>query len=670
MKAIDWAIVAGFLCALAMSAWSMRRYAGSVSGFLSANRLAGRYLLTVSYNMAQVGVITLVWYFQLGYDVGFTQYWWGYLEGPALIVLAATGWVIYRFRETRAMTLAQFFEMRYSKRFRVFGGLVAFVSGILNYAIFPGVTARFFVAMLGLPERFDLLGAAVPTFPAVMAALLAFAVFMVFAGGMLAVLVTDFFQGVFCFCTFVTVCWWVLLRFPWLQLEETMLMLPAGTSMLNPLGLDAERNFGVVYWLISAFTLFYACRAWQGDQGYNSAARDAHEARMGQLLNGWRYRTLMLVTVLLPLAVRAFLTHPEHAEASAGLQQLIAAQPTEALQAEMRVPLALGVMLPTGMLGLVVAAMLGAAISTDEAYLHSWASIFVQDVVLPFRRRPMSPRAQLLLLKGAVLAVAAFAFLFSLRWQPGEYVAMYGALTGSIFVAGGGAAIIGGLYTRWGTAGGAWAAMLAGIGIAVPGLVVLNAPTAWVEALGSPEPPVPAAVAHAFGWVRANVTGMELSFVAMMASCTAYVAASLAGGVRRFDLDRMLHRGAWRVEGDAALDEAPASFWQRIGFDRQYRGWDRFVAWITLAWPLAFTLLFLVGTPWLLWRRAQGNPVTDLEWSAWWRAWSWFILAASTVVMVWFTAGGIRDYLRLRRDLRDFRPDAADDGSVRDGVDA
>ena len=227
MQLLDWIIVVAFLVALALSAWSMRRHANTVSGFLSANRLAGRYLLTVSYNMAQVGVITLVWYFQVGYDVGFTQYWWGYMEGPSLILLAVTGWVIYRFRETRAMTLAQFFEMRYSRRFRIFSGIVAFISGILNYAIFPGVTARFFMAMLGMPDQFELLGATFPTFPAVMVALLSFAVFLVFAGGMLAVLVTDFFQGVFCFCTFVVVCYWVLLKFPWLKLEETMMMLPA-----------------------------------------------------------------------------------------------------------------------------------------------------------------------------------------------------------------------------------------------------------------------------------------------------------------------------------------------------------------------------------------------------------------------------------------------------------
>jgi SSS family solute:Na+ symporter len=666
MQLLDWVIVVAFLAALAGSAWSMRRHATSVSGFLSANRLAGRYLLTVSYNMAQVGVITLVWYFQLGYDVGFTQYWWGYLEGPSLILLAITGWVIYRFRETRAMTLAQFFEMRYSKRFRIFSGLVAFVSGILNYAIFPGVTARFFIAMLGMPDHFGLLGMTFPTFPAVMIGLLTFAVFLVFAGGMLAVLVTDFFQGVFCFCTFVTVCYWVLLKFPWLQLEQTMMMLPAGKSMLNPLGLQDEQNFNVVYWLISAFILFYACRAWQGDQGYNSAARDAHEARMGQLLNGWRYRTLMLVTVLIPLAVRAFLTHPEHAAAAAPLKDLIAAQPTQALQAEMRVPLALGVMLPTGLLGLVVAAMLGAAISTDEAYLHSWASIFVQDVELPFRKKPMAPRAQLLLLKAAVLGVALFAFCFSLWYEPGIYIAMFAALSASIFVAGGGAAIIGGLYTRWGTTAGAWGAMLAGMTLCILGVVVTNAKQEWVDAWRAADAAAPLRAWGDFcAWTRTNLNGQVISFIAMMASCAAYVGFSLAGGVKRFDLDRLLHRGKYRVEGDAALDEAPQTFWEKIGFDSQYKGWDRFVAWITLSWPLFFTALFCVGTPWLLWRKSDGRAVTDEAWSGFWQAWSWFILAASTVVMVWFTVGGIRDYRRLRRDLREFRADAADDGTVR-----
>ena len=88
LATVDWLIVIGFVVALALSAWSMREHARSVSGFLSANRLAGRYLLTVSYNMAQVGIITLVWYFQQYYDAGFTSIWWGLVENPLMIVIA------------------------------------------------------------------------------------------------------------------------------------------------------------------------------------------------------------------------------------------------------------------------------------------------------------------------------------------------------------------------------------------------------------------------------------------------------------------------------------------------------------------------------------------------------------------------------------------------------
>jgi hypothetical protein len=32
--------------------------------------------------------------------------------------------------------------------------------------------------------------------------------------------------------------------------------------------------------------------------------------------------------------------------------------------------------------------------------------------------------------------------------------------------------------------------------------------------------------------------------------------------------------------------------------------------------------------------------------------------------MVWFSIGGIRDYVRLRRDLRSYRADESDDGRV------
>ncbi len=672
-SALDWSIVLGFVVVLIATALYANRLARGVAGFLSADRCAGRYLVTVAYNMAQVGVITLVWYFQLGYDVGFTQIWWGYFEGPSLILLAITGWVIYRFRETRAMTLAQFFELRYSKKFRVMSGIVAFVSGIVNYGIFPGVTARFFMALCGMPERFIVDGAEFQTFPIVMLMLLGLGIFMIFAGGMVSIIMTDFLQGVFCFGSFVFICFWLLAQFPWPVLERAMLSMPDGTSFVDPFNLSKEKNFDVLYWAISAFILFYAARAWQGDQGYNSAPINAHEARMAQILNGWRYRVLMLVTIVIPLAVRAFLTQPEYADAAASVHVALEQIPSESLRAEMRTPLAMALMLPTGILGLFIAAMLGAAVSTDEAYLHSWGSIFIQDVILPFRKRPFDPRTHIRLLKLAALGVAVFAFTFSMLYEPNQYIAMFAALTASVFVGGAGVAIIGGLYWKRGSTQGAWAGMLTGMIIAMVGVVVNQFSPKELQYMstGGPEMVLPATIGL---WLRTTFTGQELSFIGMLAAIGVYVSVSLLGPRTDFNLDRMLNRGRWRVEGDASIDAdieaAPRTLLEKLGMDRQFKGTDRAVTIVTLAWPLFFTVVFLVGTAYALWRKEAGDPISAGAWSDWWFWWTWMILGTSVVVVVWFTTGGIRDLIRMVRVLRARAVDVRDDGTVIGGVNA
>jgi len=100
--------------------------------------------------------VTVIAFFELYYKAGFSGVWWKLMFVFAPVLMAISGYVKYRFRETRSLTMAQFFEIRYSRRFRVFAGLIAFVSGILNYGVFPAVGARFFsISAASRPVRWS-----------------------------------------------------------------------------------------------------------------------------------------------------------------------------------------------------------------------------------------------------------------------------------------------------------------------------------------------------------------------------------------------------------------------------------------------------------------------------------------------------------------------------------
>ena len=190
---IDWLIVILALGGMIYSVSMTKGLMKSVTDFLSAGRTAGRYVISVSSGVAGLGAISIVMFLEMGYVAGFSLSWWGLSQGIIILAITMSGWVVYRFRSTRCLTLAQFFEKRYSRNFRIFAGIVAFVAGIINFGIFPAVGAQFFINYCGLPDSF--LG--IPVYPIVMIVLLGIALYFVYTGGQIAVIIADFFQGVF-----------------------------------------------------------------------------------------------------------------------------------------------------------------------------------------------------------------------------------------------------------------------------------------------------------------------------------------------------------------------------------------------------------------------------------------------------------------------------------------
>jgi len=648
--ALDW-IVLGTLCLLlAVAAAYAKSLTRSVSDFLAANRCAGRYLLTLADGMSAFGAVTLVANFEKFYEAGFGAFWWGMILAPLGSIAALSGWVAYRYRETRALTMAEFFERRYSRKFRIFAGSLCCVSGLLNYGIFPMVTSNLLVHLLGFSEKFHLLGMEWPTRAAIMLALLSIALVLTLSGGLITVMITDFIQSQVLFISLLVVAGVLVFRFDWPTVASGLLSAPAGRSMINPFDQELLDSFNLFFFCVVGFKIFYNYLGWQGSQGFFAAAKSPHEFRMSRILGEWRGAVLYLAFLFVPIGAYVFLHHPgfaaEAREVHAAIGQIADAQ----VRSQMLVPSVLFYLLPAGALGLFAAAMVFAAIGTDDTQLHSWGSIFVQDVLMPLRGKPFSPEMHIRVLRWSIFGVAAFAFTWSMVFPLKDYVLMYMLATGTIYLGGSGAVIVGGLYWRGATTAGAWGAMTTG---AIIGLVAVLAQGFWQQMTF---------IHHQMPKFPLN--GAEIALVAYLSSIVVFVALSLLTAKEPFNLERLLHRGEYAdpSEADAAPEtDAPVPAWQRrLGINGHFTRGDKAIYFLQMGWTAFWLIAFVVGTT-ISWHIG----ISATAWLGWWKFVLMLSLAVGLITIVWFLIGGIRDYLELVRLLKREKPDAADDGWVK-----
>ncbi len=632
----DWLIVAAVLAFMISQVVTSRKQMQSVADFLAAGRTAGRYVLSLSQGMAALGAISIIGNIEMNYVAGFTMGWWGLSTAVVVLFITATGWVIYRFRQTRALTLAQFFEMRYSRKFRIFAGLLAFLSGIINFGIFPAVGARFFIYFCGLPQTYSVFGVSISTFASLMILLLALALFFVFSGGQIAVIITDFIQGVFVNFVFIAIVLFLLHKFNWSHIYQALETAPKDASLINPFHTSHLKDFNFWYFLIGVIGIIYATMSWQGTQGYNASAQNAHEAKMAGMLSNWRNIPQAIFLLIIPIVAYTVLHHSDYSAIASTVNAILKGIPNETIQSQVRVPLVLTQILPSGFLGAFVAVMLAAFISTHDTYLHSWGSIFIQDVIMPFRGKPFKPDQHIRILKLSILGVAVFIFLFSLLFRQNQYIFLFFAITGAIFAGGSGAVIIGGLYWKRGTTAAAWWAMIIGSSIAVGGII-----------LHQINPNFP-------------VNGQWFWGIAMAASTTIYIGISLLQRKPPFNMDKLLHRGAYAIPDETHIvQEKESKGLAILGFDREFTRGDKLIYILTYIWIFGWTLVFVVGTIINL-----AHNVSDQTWMHFWIVNVWINVIMSVVVVLWFTIGGIIDLRSMRRRLDTLVRDVHDDGFI------
>ena len=750
MRWYDWLIlVLPVLFVLGMGVYT-RRYLKDVTAFLSAGRVCGRYVILVGDIANAISIIGLLSFVEVHYKTGFALGFWSSITLPIGILLGLYGYCTYRFRETKAQTIGQFFELRYDRKFRVFAAGLRSIREMLANMIMPALAARFFMYFLDLPHHFTVAGIPISTFHLIMVVVLVTAISIICMGGSMAIIVTDTIQGFICYPLMVLFVIFILYKFKWgSEILPVLSARAEGENFLNPFDVHRLRDFNYFSLIVGVVVMFLHRASWTGAGGSSSAAKSPHEQKMAALLGVWRNACNNILYVLLAVALLAFLNHAKFeaqahrirlklteqiandivkeaplrrqvfdevskmpptsfhpgvdaplseksnvdtrylASVRSGLntgaseenqgQRNSLFQQFRTLYYQQMLPVTLRNLLPSGMLGLFCLLMVLAMISTDDSRIFSATITISQDVILPFIKRELTPRQHMWMLRIVAICIGVFFYLGSSFMAQLDYIQLYVTLTCTMWLGGCGPVIIFGLYSRFGTTAGAWTSLLTGMGMALSGTAVqrnwadyvypwllrhgmVDAVGNALEALSAPFNPI---IVWRMDAVKCPINSFEWYFITMVVSLALYIAVSLLTLKEPFNLERMLHRGKYSLDGKRVITSVwtwKTLYSKLIGITPEYSLGDKVIAWVYFWYSMIYRFFgaFILV---LVWNVFSPWPM------AWWG--NYFLITTlvvpgvvAAITAVWFSVCGTIDLRAMFRALDERVANPLDDGRV------
>lgn len=349
------------------------------------------------------------------------------------------------------------------------------------------------------------------------------------------------------------------------------------------------------------------------------------------------------------------------------------------LYQQMMLPVALKNLLPVGLMGLFCLLMVMLMLSTDDSRVFNASSTIVQDIILPFRKTPFTSAQHLMVIRVCSASVCVFFFVVSLFFVQLDYINMFTTIMTGMWLGGAGPVMIFGLYSRFGTTTGAFCSLIFGSGLSIAGLFVQRGWAGtiypWLHSNGWDVPfgrfletvsgPFHPYVVWQMDAVKFPINSYELYFLSMISGIAAYVVGSLLTYKGPYNLDRLLHRGVYDVEGRVkpAFKWTPGNVARAfVGITPEYTRGDKIIAYSVVVYALVYKFgLCFIGV--LVWNLIKPWP------TEWWS--KYFFVTSMCVTGVigivstfWFLIGGIIDMRRLFKDMEARVDNPLDNGMV------
>jgi len=425
LSAVDLVIIVAYLALSFYSGVFVKKYIRDISDFLIADRSMGVNLGLASLVSSEIGIITFMYMAEAGYRTGFVALMTGVPFFFVLIFLGKTGFIVKPLLEMKISTIPELFERTFGPGVRFYGGVLMALGGIINFGVFPGVEAKFINVLTGIPQNSLLL---------TMIILLTLVLIYTALGGMVSVIFTNYVQFILLSLGMVLITILGTVKIGWPNIVRAVND-NYGAAGTNPFAAGGQFGWSYLVWqvlnvLCGAIAPYMMMRLFS-----------SKDTRTGTRILTWSSVMFLgraLIPVFWGIMALAFLT----------------TRPDDPLQA---LPLLIAGVAPKGILGLIVAAMLAASMSTYASYLLSWSAVISQDIIgVAVKRvtgRTLASRTQLLVSRLTMAVIIIFIIWWSFFYRSEEMLLFYLMLAANLFLPGTLVAAVFGLYGKkksWG----------------------------------------------------------------------------------------------------------------------------------------------------------------------------------------------------------------------------